>query len=156
MNAAPGAVVVPPADPLAGLLRAVRGWRRQPGWAVNLLDLARQLTLAEAGAVLARSDTGWVALAPAIEAPPPAAWSALAEDAAAGRGVAAAPSGPGGRWLFASGLGPADGTGAPAVLVLDVASPLPMDLALTRERLAFLGALAEAGAADASAAAAGA
>jgi len=152
MNALPAAVALPTADPLAGRLRAVRGWRRQPGWAANLLDLARQVTLAEAGAVLARGDGGWTVLAPATEAPPPAVWSAIAEDAAAGRGVAAATSGAGGRWLFAAGLGPADAAGGPAALVLEVASALPMDLALTRERLAFLGALAEAGAADAAAA----
>ena len=54
--------------------------------------------------------------------------------------------------MFAAAAGPADppvGPLRPAVLVLEVASALPMDLVLTRERMAFLGALAEGSATEA-------
>jgi biotin carboxyl carrier protein len=136
------------ADPLAERLRRLAAERGHAGWAANLLGLARELTLAEAGAVLAEGEAGWQVLAAAPDAPP-AAWAALAAGAPT-RGVVAAPEGREGgregRWLFAAACGPAAPGGPPAVLVLDVAAKLPMDLVLTRERLAFLGALAEAAA----------
>lgn len=140
------------ADPLGERLARLRARRRETGWAGDLLDLGRELTMAEAGAVLTRGAAGWEALAPdSVEVPPPA-WAALAESAANGRGVAASAVGREGRWVFAALAGPADAPGPPprpAVLVLEVASALPMDLVLTRERMAFLGALAEAAATEA-------
>lgn len=142
------------ADALALRLAALRARRREAGWAEELLALARELTLAEAGAVLRRDGEGWRALAPATKAEPPAAWAELARNLA-GRGVAAAPTGGEGRWLFATAAGAAGPDGAPAVLVIELRSGIPLDLALTRERLAFLGALAEAGGAEAALAAQG-
>jgi biotin carboxyl carrier protein len=138
------------ADALSDRLRRLRLERRGAQWEAALLALARDLTMAEAGAVLARGDAGWSVAAPETEEPPPPAWSALAA-ASLGRGVVAAPEGRDGRWLFAAALGAQ--AGRPAVLVLEVGSALPMDLVLTRERLAFLGALSEAAAAEAGAAA---
>jgi hypothetical protein len=139
-------------DPLGERLAQLRARRRDPGWARDLLELGRELALAEAGAVLARGPQGWEALAPETTEPLPEPWVALAETAIGGRGVAAAAAGAGGRWVFAAAAGPADAPGVaprPAALVLEVASALPMDLVLTRERMAFLGALAEAGASEA-------
>jgi hypothetical protein len=145
-----------PADPLSERLARLRAFRREPGWADELLGLGRDLMLAQAGVVLARGAEGWQAIAPATGEAPPDAWIGLADAAASGRGVVAAEAGPGGRWIFAAAAGPADPPGSPArqaVLVLEVASTLPMDLVLTRERMAFLGTLAEAGAVEAALAA---
>lgn len=141
------------ADPLSDRLARLRARQREPGWAQELLDLGREITLAAAGAVLTRSPEGWEAIAPATGDVPPDAWVALAEAAAAGRGTAAGAVGHEGRWVFAVLAGPATGPGTaarPAVLVLEVGSALPMDLVLTRERMAFLGALAEAGSLEAA------
>jgi hypothetical protein len=142
---APGAT----ADPLAERLRRLARERGRADWAPGLLALATELTLAEAGAVLAEGEAGWAPLAVRPDGPVPPGWAALAAGAPL-RGVVAAPQagadGREGRWLFAAALGPAASGGAPAVLVLDVPAKLPMDLVLTRERLAFLGALAEAAA----------
>ena len=140
-------------DPLSERLARLRGRRRDAGWAQELLDLGRELTMAEAGVVLAHGAEGWAAIAPDTGEAPPEPWAALATQAATGRGIAASAVGREGRWVFAAQAGPADGPGAPprpAVLVLEVGSALPMDLVLTRERMAFLGALAEAGAVEAA------
>ena len=138
-------------DPLSERLGRLKAQRREPGWANDLLELGRELVLAEAGAVLARGTQGWDSLAPETTMALPEAWVALADSAIGGRGIAAA-AGRDGRWVFAAAAGPADPPGAtprPAVLVLEVSSALPMDLVLTRERMAFLGAIAEAGATEA-------
>jgi hypothetical protein len=144
----------PGPDALAARLLRLRLARREPGWAAGLLDLARNLTLAEAGAVLAREADGtWRVLAPETEAAPPPSWAALAEAAVSGGLLAAAP-GEGGRFCFAALLGPADPPSAGAaarrgVLALEVLAHEPAMIALTRERIAFLAALAEAGAVEA-------
>ena len=141
------------ADPLGERLARLRARRRDAGWAQELLALGRELAMAEAGAVLTPEGDGWVAIAPDTGDAPPAAWAALAAQAATGRGIAASAVGHEGRWVFAALAGPADPPGAApraAVLVLEVSSALPMDLALTRERMAFLGALSEAGALEAA------
>lgn len=141
-------------DPLAERLSRLRAHRREAGWADELLSLGRELTMAAAGAVLARGAAGWETLAaPVTTGDPPPAWIALAEDAANGRVIAAAATGAQGRWCFAVSLGPAEPSAMPprpAVLLLEVASALSMDLVLTRERMAFLGALAEAGGTEAT------
>ncbi len=148
----------PGPDALAARLQRLRLARREPGWAAALLETARALTLGEAGAVLARDPDGtWRALAPETEDAPPAAWIGLAEEAFAGRMLAAAP-GEGGVFRFAALLGPADPPTAGAAarrgaLVLEVAARDQAGLALTRERVAFLAALAEAGAVEAASAA---
>lgn len=139
-------------DPLSERLARLRARRREPGWAHDLLELGRELAMAEAGAVLARGAEGWEAIAPETADAVPAAWTALADSAVSGRGIAASAVGREGRWVFAAAAGAADPPGAPArpaVLLLEVASALPMDLVLTRERMAFLGALAESGATEA-------
>lgn len=140
-------------DPLAERLARLRACRREPGWAEELLGLGRELVLAAAGAVLARGPTGWVPITPAAEAALPEAWTALAEAAVSGEAIAAASAGREGHWVFAVAVGPADPPAAaprPAALVLEVASTIPMDLVLTRERMAFLGALAEGAGAEAA------
>lgn len=141
-------------DPLSERLARLRARRRDPGWAQDLLDLGRELAMADAGAVLARGPEGWSVLAPGTAEAPPGPWIDLAGSALAGRGIAAAAVGAQGRWVFAAAAGRADageGPARPAALVLEVASALPMDLVLTRERMAFLGALAEAAASEATA-----
>ncbi len=141
-------------DPLSERLGRLRMRRREPGWAQELLELGRELTMAEAGAVLARSPAGWETLAPKTSDDPPEAWTMLADEAAGGRGIAAGTVGPEGRWVFAVVAGPADPRGGatwPAVLLLQVASGIAMDLVLTRERMAFLGVLAEAAGAESAA-----
>lgn len=163
MNAPAGrigeAAGAPAMDALAARLARLRGLRRDPGWAAALLELARELTLAGAGAVLAREAAGgWATLAPEDAGAPPDAWAGLAEAALGGRGLAAAPAGREGRFLFAVALGPADPPAAGAAarrgaLVLELGAATPQDLALTRERIAFLGAVAEAAAIEAGAAA---
>jgi hypothetical protein len=138
-------------DPLSERLGRLRTARRDPGWAQELLELGRELTMAEAGVVLARAPAGWEAIAPRTGDDPPEAWSSLAGEAADGRGIAAGRAGPDGRWVFAVAIGAADQAARPAVLVLQVAASIAMDLVLTRERMAFLGALAEAAGAEAAA-----
>lgn len=144
--------VAPPraTDPLSERLGRLRARRREPGWAEDLLELGRELTMAEAGALLARGADGWEVLAPATGEAPPEAWTALAAEAGGGRGIAAAPVGREGRWVFAVAVGSAEPPARPAALLLEVGTALPMDLVLTRERMAFLGALAEAGATEAA------
>ncbi len=147
MNAAPQKAP----DALGERLAQLRARRRDPGWAELLLALGRDLTVAEAGAVLAREVDGWATLTPDTTEAPPAAWTVLA-DMALQSGLAAAPTGREGRWLFAVSVGPADPPGAAprrGALVLEVGSALPMDLVLTRERMVFLAALADAGATEA-------
>ena len=141
------------ADALTERLRLCRRLRRDPGWASALLALARDLTLAEQGAVLARSAEGWIALAPEEAGTVPAEWAALAEAAAEHGEPAVAAGGTGGRWRFAAALGPADPPGQPlrpAVLLIEVATAQQLDLALTHERMALLGAVAQGAAVEAT------
>jgi hypothetical protein len=140
-------------DALCDRLARLRARRREAGWAEELLGLGRELVLADAGAVLALEAEGWIAIAPALEEAPPEAWARLAEAAVGGRGIAAAAVGHDGRWVFAVALGLTDAPGPsarPAALVMEVGSAIPMDLVLTRERMAFLGALTEASGAEAA------
>lgn len=133
------------ADALTERLRLCRQLRRDAGWAAALLALARDLTLAEQGAVLARGAEGWTPLAPEDAGAVPADWVALAE-AAAEHGEPAAAGGTGGRWRFAVALGPADPPSQPlrpAVLLIEVATTQQLDLALTHERMTLLGAVAQ-------------
>lgn len=152
-------VGAPAPDALMARLQRLRLLRREPGWAAGLLDLARELTLARAGAVLAReADGAWTALAPETAEATPAPWAALAEQAFAGRALAVAPGEAAGAWRFAALLGPADPPAAGAAarrgaLVLEVVAASQADLALTRERIAFLASLAEGGAVEAFSAA---
>lgn len=145
------------ADALAGRLAGLRARRRDPGWAEGLLGLAREVTLADSGAVLAEArDGSWSVLVPSTAAAPPAAWLALAGAALSGRLLAAAPGEAAGRWRFAASLGSVDPPEAGAAarrgaLVLEVVARSPAELALTRERIAFLAALAEAAAVEAGA-----
>jgi hypothetical protein len=139
------------ADALPERLRLCRRLRRDPGWAEALLSLARDLTLAEQGAVLARGAEGWIALAPEEAGAAPADWAALAEAAAADGELAVAAGGIGGRWRFAAALGPADPPAQPlrpAVLLIEVATTQHLDLALTHERMALLGAVAQGAAVE--------
>jgi hypothetical protein len=141
------------ADALGERLARLRAQRRDPGWATELLTLGRELTMAVAGAVLARGAEGWQAIAPATAEAVPPAWVALADAAAMRGGLATATTGQDGHWLFAASAGPADPPGtAPrhAVLLLEVNTSLQMDLVLTRERMAFLGALADGAATEAA------
>jgi len=142
MNA-PGAAAAP--DPLARRLAEIRETRLSPDWPLRLLALARDLTLAEAGAVLASAEGGWRVLAPAGSEAVPTPWAEVAASAIAARGVAARESGAG-RWLMAVPLDQA------SVLAVEVAGESPVDRALTRERLAMLAALAQAASAAAAAA----
>src|SRR5690606_35139456 len=98
-------------DPLSERLARLRARRRDTGWAQELLDLGRELAMAEAGAVLASEGDGWIAIAPDTGDAPPPAWAALATQAATGRGIAAAAMGHNGRWVFATLAGPADPPG---------------------------------------------
>lgn len=139
------------ADALTERLRLCRRLRRDAGWASALLALARDLTLAEQGAVLARGAEGWIALAPEDAGAVPADWATLAEAAAEHGEPAAAAGGTGGRWRFAAALGPADPPGQPlrpAVLLIEVAATQQLDLALTHERMALLGAVAQGAAVE--------
>ncbi|MFM2151232.1 MAG: hypothetical protein RLZZ187_3538 [Pseudomonadota bacterium] len=139
------------ADALPERLRLCRRLRREPGWAEALLSLARDLTLAEQGAVLARGAEGWIALAPEEAGAAPADWATLADAACADGELAVAAAGIGGRWRFAAALGPADPPGQPlrpAVLLIEVATTQHLDLALTHERMALLGAVAQGAAVE--------
>jgi hypothetical protein len=126
----------PGTDALAQRLIAIRQGRSQPDWHGRLLDFARDLTMAEAGAVLAETEGGIRALAPVDLTDVPEAWSRAAETARLAGGVAALEQG-GGAWLM---VVPVE---ASAVLVVRVRAASPVDLALTRERLALLAALAQ-------------
>jgi hypothetical protein len=139
------------ADALTERLRLCRRLRRDAGWATALLTLARDLTLAEQGAVLARDAEGWIALAPEDAGIVPADWAALAEAAAAEGEPAVTAGGTGRRWRFAAALGPADPPGQslrPAVLLIEVATTQQFDLALTHERMALLSAVAQGAAVE--------
>ena len=126
----------PAPDPLALRLAAIRQGRARPGWHARLLELARDLTLADAGAVLGDAEGSWQALAPSDAAEVPEGWIRAAEAARASGGVAASDLG-GGRWLMVVPIEPT------AVLAVVVATTSAVDRALTRERLSMLAALAE-------------
>ena len=131
------------ADPLADRLRNLKAARGRDDFAEYLLGIARELTLAEAGAVIGGDPpTLFASSTPTGDLPHE--WSAAAARAGSARGVWAGPHG--GRWIFAVPVGPVGALtapGPPAVLVLEIATRLQMDLALTRERLVVVGALAE-------------
>jgi multidrug resistance efflux pump len=127
-------------DPLAARLADLRRGRTLPDFHARLLELARDLTLAEAGAVLAESDGTWQSVAPAAGPEVPQDWARVAMAARAACGVAAQEAGPG-RWLMAV---PVDTV---HVLAVQVPAAGPVDRALTRERLAMLAALADSAAA---------
>ena len=142
MNA-PGAAQ-PGADTLARRLAELCERRLAPDWPSRLLALARDLTMAEAGAVIAASEAGLRVLAPPAAEPVPLAWALAARSALEARGVVAREASPG-AWIMAV---PLDAATALALLVRGVS---PVDRALTRERLALISALAEATAAAAAA-----
>jgi len=142
MNA-PGAAAAG-GDALARRLGELRERRLAPDWPALLLALARDLTMAEAGAVIAATGGGLRVLAPAEAEEVPEAWASAARAAWEARGVAAREAG-GGAWLMAV---PLDGASALAVLVPGAS---PVDRALTRERLALLAAFAQASASAAAA-----
>lgn len=140
-------------DALGARLRRLRLAKRDEGWERELLGLALELTMARAGGVFARSVQGWRTLASTLDDDRRDLWNSLAEDALA-RGIGTAgPLGSGDRWGFAARLGPAS-VGEPdrdtAVLVLEVASTLEIDLVLTRERIAFLAAICESAVTEAN------
>jgi hypothetical protein len=136
-GAAPPGTAAWGADALARRLAALREQRLAPDWPALLLALARDLTMAEAGAVIAAGAQGLSVLAPAEAEDLPETWAMAAQAAWEARGVAAREAG-GGTWLMAA---PLDGTTA---LVLLVPGTSPIDRALTRERLALLAAFAQA------------
>jgi hypothetical protein len=124
-------------DALARRLAELGELRLAPEWPSRLLALARDLTMAEAGAVIAAAEGGLRVLAPSAAEPVPEAWAAAARSAFEARGVVAREAGPG-AWLMAV---PLDAATALAVLVPGAS---PVDRALTRERLALLSAFAQA------------
>jgi hypothetical protein len=120
-------------------LAALAAGRRAPDWPRRLLDLARDLTMAEAGALLAEQDGAVRAIAPEAGAALPDAWVEGYRAAWVAGGVAARELGAG-RWLMSV---PVD---EDTVLALVVPAAQPVDRALTRERLSLLAALAQSAA----------
>jgi hypothetical protein len=136
----------PTQDVLLERLHRLRFAKRNPGWAAQLIDLAKELTVARHAMVLARADKGWICLASSAGGFDQSNLEALAGKALDGRGIVAESPTNGDGWLFAAALGPTSLTDASqgrAVLVLDVVSQIAIDLILTRERMAFLAALSE-------------
>lgn len=136
----------PTQDVLLERLNRLRFAKRNPGWAAELIDLAKELTMARHAMVLARADKGWICLASSAGVFDQSNLEALAGKALDGRGIVAESPTNGDGWLFAAALGPTSLTDASqgrAVLVLDVVSQIAIDLILTRERMAFLAALSE-------------
>jgi len=136
----------PTQDVLLERLHRLRFAKRNPGWAAELMNLAKDLTMARHVMVLARADTGWNCLASSTGVFDPSNLETLAGKALDGLGIVAEPPANGDGWLFAAALGPTSLTDASqgrAVLVLDVVSQMAIDLILTRERMAFLAALSE-------------
>jgi hypothetical protein len=137
----------PTPDALLERLHRLRFAKRSSGWAVELLNLARELTMARHAMVLAQAETNWNCLASTNAAFEQSKWEAFAGSALDGLGIVAEPRADGQGWLFAAALGPASLTDAKqgrAVLILEIASQMTIDLILTRERMAFLAALSEA------------
>lgn len=133
-------------DALAQRLAELREGRQRPDWHARLLALARDLTMADGGAVLAVAEDGLSVLAPEGIGEVPEAWQAVARAALAAQGVAQREAGPG-AWLMAVALD------AQSVLALMLPTISPVDRALTRERLAMLAALAQSSSAIATMAA---
>lgn len=136
----------PTQDVLLERLHRLRVAKRNPGWAAQLIDLAKELTVARHAMVLARADKGWICLASSAGDFNQSNLEALAGKALDGHGIVAESPTNGDGWLFAAALGPTSLTDASqgrAVLVLDVVSQIAIDLILTRERMAFLAALSE-------------
>lgn len=131
-------------DALTRRLAALRETRRSPGWPAELLALARDLTMAEAGAVIAAGEGGLHVLAPAEADEVPDAWAAAARAAWEQGGVSIREAS-GGACLMAV---PLDAATALAVLVPGASL---VDRALTRERLALLAAFSQAAGAAAAA-----
>lgn len=146
MKAAPVVAEVA-TDPLAARLRELKAARGQDGWPAAVLGLARELTMAETGAVLDGSNPPVpLAAEPAVAAGEacPDGWIAAAARAQVARGVWAGPAGT--RWIFAVPIGhagPLNSAASPATLVLEIATRQQMDLVLTRERLVALAAFVE-------------
>jgi hypothetical protein len=137
----------PAQDVLLERLHRLRLAKRSPGWAVELLNLAKELTVAQQVMVLAQGDKGWECLATSADGFDQSSMEALAGRALAGFGIVAEPPTNGGGWLFAATLGAASLTDTKqgrTVLILEIASQMAIDLILTRERMAFLSALSEA------------
>lgn len=136
----------PTQDVLLERLHRLRVAKRNPGWAAQLIDLAKELTVARHAMVLARADKGWICLASSAGDFNQSNLEAVAGKALDGHGIVAESPTNGDGWLFAAALGPTSLTDASqgrAVLVLDVVSQIAIDLILTRERMAFLAALSE-------------
>lgn len=140
-------------DLLSERLARLRGRRRDAGWAQELLISAANSPWRRP-AWSSRMAPGVAPRhAPIPVRPRRSPGPRSRRQAATGRGIAASAVGREGRWVFARCRPAAYGPGAPprpAVPALEVGSALPMDLVLTRERMAFLGALAEAGAVEAA------
>lgn len=137
----------PTPDVLLERLQRLRYAKRSPGWAAELLNLAKELTMARHAMVLALADTGWNCLESTAPVFDQSNLEVLAGKALDGLGIVAEPPATGDGWLFAATLGPASLTDAKqgrAVLILEIASQMAIDLILTRERMAFLAALSEA------------
>ncbi|MFN6252164.1 MAG: efflux RND transporter periplasmic adaptor subunit [Alphaproteobacteria bacterium] len=137
----------PTQDALLERLHRLRLAKRNSGWAIELLNLAKELTMARHATVLARADMGWNCLASTDSALDRSNLEALAGRALDGLGIVAERPSNGGGWLFAAALGPVSLTDANqgrAALILEIASEMAIDLILTRERMAFLAALSEA------------
>ena len=130
-----------PQDPLSTRLGELRELREQGNWAELLLRMGQELTVAVAGGVISGEP---LQLVVPQGATCPDEWIGVAARAIQARGVWAGPTGS--RWLFGvpvGHVGPTDAAPAPAALVLEIATLQQLDLALTRERLATLGAFAE-------------
>jgi multidrug resistance efflux pump len=144
MNA-PG-TATPGGDALARRLAELRDRRLAPDWPGLVLAFARDLTLAEAGAVIGATASGLSVLAPAEAGTLPEGWAQAARAALETRAVVAREAGAR-AWLMAAPL-----DGASALVVLAPCAS-PVDRALTRERLALLSAFAEASGSAAAASA---
>jgi hypothetical protein len=137
----------PTRDVLLERLHGLRFAKRSPGWAAELLNLAKELTVARNAMVLAQVATGWNCLASSANVFDQSNAEALARKALDGLGIVAERPANGDGWIFAAALGPASLTDAKqgrAVLILEIASQMAIDLILTRERMAFLAVLSEA------------
>ena len=134
-------------DVLLERLQRVKSAKRNQGWALELLNLARELTMARRAVVLARSEAGWILLAATSDTIDQSIFEGCAEQALVGSVIAAERLVLGDGWAFAASLGQTsldDAKAGQAVLVVEIASQNTIDLILTRERMAFLAALAEA------------
>jgi hypothetical protein len=139
-------LTAPNRDALLDRLQRVRFAKRNPGWAVEILNLAKELTVARHALVLAKTDTGWNLIAATSDDINQSVFENILERTLSGGGVIAEPITSNGSWVFGASLGQASVTDtkvSQTVLIVEILSQNAIDLILTRERLAFLAALSE-------------